>query len=318
MITIQRRFRLLAALLALSGLLLAACGNDDGGSDAAPVDTPPPTEAPGTGDDEVSTDTPDAPYVESTEAIGETIWFEGFTFELEEVWTRVWNNGQTDTDVRVSGTVTNLLDDGNRPPGPIYLTVDTFQATAESSRPFVEAESSEPIDLRWQIPADSDISDALLLWGEDSLTRAQLALGASGTTRTNQPVELESPGTLEVDGFTFELDTLEVHFDRPLSAQSRFEGAAYVWFLGEVTNTSGEDGRRPSFRLVNPDGDDHVMNTRFDGGSADLDAGETVEIGFSYEIPADLPGDYYLIPTGGLPNEEPPRVFEFTVPDLLD
>ena len=313
------RVRLFAALLAVAALLLAACGNDEG-SDDAPTDAPPPTEAPETGEgaDDGDSDAPDQPYVETTTAIGETIWFEGFTFELEEVWTRVWNNGQTDTDVRVSGTVSNLLDDGNRPPGPITLAVDTFEVTAESSRPFVESGESEPIDLRWQVPANSDIADAVLYFGEESITRAQLALGDGAATRTNEPVDLGAPGILEVDGFQFDLDTLEVHFDRPFSGQSRFEGAAYVWFRGEVTNTSGEDGRRPSFRLVNPDGDDHVMNVRFDGGSSNMDANETFEIGFSYEVPADLPGDYYLIPTGGLPNQEPPRVFEFSIPPLLD
>lgn len=319
MITISRRFRLLAALVALSGLLLAACGDDDGGSDAAPTDTPPPTEATDIGNDgETSPDTPDAPYVESTETIGETIWFEGFTFELDEVWTRVWNNEQTDTDVRVSGTVTNLVDDSGRVPGPVFLSVGTFQAQAETAGGFVDAESSTEIDLRWQIPADADIADAVLYFGDESLTRAQLALGAGGTTRTNEPVELETPDLITIEGYELDLHTVEVHFDRPLAHSGRFEGAAYVWFRGEVTNVDGEGNRRPSFRLHAPNGDDHVMNVRLGGSAGDLELGESEEIGFSYEIPADLAGDYYLVPTGGLPSEEPPRVFEFTVPDLLD
>ncbi|MGY6500989.1 MAG: hypothetical protein ACXIVQ_08885 [Acidimicrobiales bacterium] len=299
-----------AAAAVVLALVAASCGDDDGAAaTATPADTAPTTTAP--------TETAGAdraePWVEETWALGQTVWFEGFTYELVEVTTRVYDN-ENDTEVELTAVIANLIDEMSGPPRQVGLEMDGALRWAEANWPRIDGLASDEVIVRWAVPHGSPLDTAVVVFGDESVTQAQVALDGSGG-RTNEPVELALPDPLTYDGFEFDFDEVAVHFDRPWRHDGRFEGAVYVAFTGTVTNTTGEEARRPSFRLVTPDGDDHVANVFL--GDTDIEAGGSSEFAWHYEVDAAASGTFQWLPTGLPPGTAEP-VLDIEIPSSLD
>lgn len=275
------------ALVAVTSLAAAACGDSGGGDAAAPEEAAPPEDA---------EDVADIDAIE----IDESVRFAGFSYDVEDMEVDESDVGALTFNVSVE----NLGPDTTAPRPRVALEWedgdDVITLSTQTDFREVPSGSSNSGTIEVQVADDElerwDADSARLVFGDDSVAQAQVPLGSDGELTTREPISQGSvEGTFTVGELAMDILEAEVAWDDVATYNQVADGSAFLMLTVDLASAESSQVciEARDYHITLPDGTrrtaELVEERCFPGGEDVRD----FRIGFEVDDPFD--GDYSIM-----------------------
>lgn len=289
--------------------LLAGCGGDDPGSDAATTPAAG-TSAPAPADDVAATagDESDVPAAGDdldglTFAIGQSFWHSGFAVTLESGMVEAQRDALDEVTgyvLTLAGAFENLGDSQSwfDPEMAVVQGGTTFPFNQFGEVPDIPSGLVGDGELAFPVDESFDPDQAVLVVGSADQARAEVPLGdGAGDLVDLPPQDVDVTGTLSIALLDLEVQGGELRWDIPSSHDQVEAGSrALVLSLSATSRKSGNwQVFAEWFALTTPDGTSVPADGAELGSLPGNDAGVTTEgLSLRFIVDEDAIGDYTL------------------------
>lgn len=300
--------RIAIGMVVLGLGLLAGCGGDDPGSDAATTPPAAGTSAPAGNDDAAATaesaGTAGADDLDGlTFAIDQSFWHSGFAVTLESGMVEA----QRDTLDEVTGLVLTLAGTfENLGDTPTWFAPEMAVVQGDTAFPFNQFGEVQEVpsglvgdgELSFPVDESFDPDQAVLVVGGADQARAEVPLGeGAGDLVDLPPQDVDVAGTLSIALLDLEVVGGELRWDIP-SRHDQVEAGMRALTLS-LSATSRKSGNwqvfADWFALTTPDGTSVPADGAELGSLPGNDAGVTTEgLSLRFILDEDATGDYIL------------------------